>query len=109
MVNSPVTRYNICLISHYVNTEEYHGGFKSTDVHPPCDFGDPSEFDDLDPEVSSPSTSLASNRVTSQSKYVVSTRIRCGRSVQGLAFNPNMSEEQYGELETLVSSTLKVD
>ena len=47
--------------------------------------------------------------MTSQSKYVVSTRIRCGRSVQGLAFNPNMSEEQYGELETLVSSTLKVD
>ena len=47
--------------------------------------------------------------MTLQSKYVVSTRIRCGRSVQGLAFNPNMSEEQYGELETLVSSTLKVD
>ena len=31
--------------------EEYHGGFKSTDVHPSCDFGDPSVFDDLDPEV----------------------------------------------------------
>ena len=31
--------------------EEYHGGFKKTDVHPSCDFGDPSEFGDLDPEV----------------------------------------------------------
>ena len=41
-------------------------------------------------------------------KYVVSTRIRCGRSVQGLPFNPNMSEAQYEELENLVSTTLKV-
>ena len=40
-------------------------------------------------------------------QYVVSTRIRCGRSVQGLPFNPNMSEAQYVELEELVSTTLK--
>ena len=33
------------------NSEEYHGGFKKTDQHPACDFGDPSEFGDLDPEV----------------------------------------------------------
>ena len=72
--------------------EEYHGGFKSSDVHPACDFGDPSQFGDLDPE----------------SKYVVSTRIRCGRSVQGLPFNPNMTEEQYAKLEVLVSFTLQV-
>ena len=72
--------------------EEYHGGFKSSDVHPACDFGDPSQFGDLDPET----------------KYVVSTRIRCGRSVQGLPFNPNMTEEQYAKLEILVSSTLQV-
>jgi len=71
--------------------EEYHGGFKKTDKHPSCDFGDPSEFGDLDPEM----------------KYVVSTRIRCGRSVQGLPFNPNMTEAQYNELEELVSTTLK--
>ena len=43
-----------------------------------------------------------------QGKYVVSTRIRCGRSVQGYPFNPNMTEQQYIELEDLVSSTLKV-
>ena len=30
--------------------EEYHGGFAKTDVHPPSNFGDPSAFDDLDPE-----------------------------------------------------------
>ena len=43
-------------------SEEYHGGFRNTDVHPACDFGDPSQFGDLDPE----------------GQYVVSTRIRCG-------------------------------
>ena len=43
-----------------------------------------------------------------QGKYVVSTRIRCGRSVQSYPFNPNMTEQQYIELEDLVSSTLKV-
>ena len=32
-------------------SEEYHGGFKSSDVHPASDFGDPTEFGDLDPEV----------------------------------------------------------
>ena len=89
-------------------SEEYHGGFRSTDVHPACDFGDPSQFGDLDPE----------------GQYVVSTRIRCGmmmmiimmimmmircgRSVQGFPFNPNMTEAQYSDLEVLVSSTLQV-
>jgi len=71
--------------------EEYHGGFKKTDKHPKSDFGDPSKFGDLDPEM----------------QFVVSTRIRCGRSVEGLPFNPNMTEEQYVELENKVSSTLK--
>ena len=61
-------------------------------MHPACDFGDPSQFGDLDPE----------------GQYVVSTRIRCGRSVQGFPFNPNMTEAQYSELEALVSSTLQV-
>ena len=39
---------------------------------------------------------------------MVSTRIRCGRSVEGFPFNPNMTEQQYSELESLVSATLKV-
>ncbi|PAA67925.1 hypothetical protein BOX15_Mlig008485g1 [Macrostomum lignano] len=71
--------------------EEYHGGFKRTDRHPPCTLGDPNQFGDVDPE----------------GKYVVSTRIRCGRSVKQFPFNPNMTEEHYKQLEELVSGTLK--
>lgn len=63
--------------------EEYHGGFAKNDVHPPSDFGDPSTFGDLDPE----------------NKYIASTRIRTGRSIDGLPFNPNMTEEQYKNME----------
>lgn len=63
--------------------EAYHGGFGPEDKHPPSDFGDTSHMEDLDPE----------------GKYVVSTRIRTGRSVKGLPFNPNMTEAQYKELE----------
>lgn len=71
--------------------EEYHGGFKKTDKHPASDFGNPEDFGDLDPSM----------------EYVVSTRIRCGRSVEGLPFNPNMTEAQYVQLEEKVSTTLK--
>jgi len=63
--------------------EEYHGGFAKTDVHPPSNFGDPAEFGDLDPE----------------NKYIASTRIRTGRSIEGFPFNPNMTEEQYNSME----------
>lgn len=57
--------------------EDYHGGFKSTDKHPPKDFGDVGTFGDLDPEGS----------------YIISTRVRCGRSLQGYPFNPCLTEE----------------
>jgi len=63
--------------------EEYHGGFGKNDMHPTSDFGDPSTFGDLDPE----------------NKYIASTRIRTGRSIDGFPFNPNMSEEQYKNME----------
>jgi len=63
--------------------EEYHGGFGPDKMHPHSDFGDPTVFGDLDPE----------------NKYVVSTRIRTGRSVEGFPFNPNMTEDQYKQLE----------
>lgn len=70
--------------------EDYHGGFKSTDKHPPKDFGDVGTFGDLDPE----------------GAYIISTRVRCGRSLQGYPFNPCLTEEQYKEMEAKVSSTL---
>uniref|UniRef100_T1J6W9 arginine kinase n=1 Tax=Strigamia maritima TaxID=126957 RepID=T1J6W9_STRMM len=70
--------------------EDYHGGFKSTDKHPAKDFGDVSALGDLDPE----------------GAFVISTRVRCGRSLQGYPFNPCLTEAQYKEMEEKVSSTL---
>jgi hypothetical protein len=32
-------------------------------------------------------------------RYIASTRIRTGRSIDGLPFNPNMTEEQYKNME----------
>ncbi|OQR70087.1 arginine kinase-like [Tropilaelaps mercedesae] len=71
--------------------DDYHQGFKPTDRHPSSDFGDINEFEDVDPE----------------GKFVISTRVRCGRSLQGYPFNPCLTEAQYIEMEQKVSSTLK--
>lgn len=60
-------------------------------MHPPPTFGDPSEFQDLDPD----------------ERYIVSTRIRCGRSIDGIPFNPNMKEEDYITLENTVKEALE--
>lgn len=70
--------------------DDYHGGFKATDKHPPKEWGDVDAFGDLDPE----------------GAYVISTRVRCGRSLHGYPFNPCLTEEQYKEMEKKVSSTL---
>jgi len=70
--------------------EDYHVGFKLADGHPAKDFGDGDAFINVDPEA----------------KYVISTRIRCGRSMQGYPFNPCLTEAQYKEMEEKVSSTL---
>ncbi|XP_018494769.1 arginine kinase [Galendromus occidentalis] len=71
--------------------DDYHNGFKATDRHPRSDFGDLSTLVNLDPE----------------GKFVISTRVRCGRSLQGYPFNPCLTESQYREMEHKVSSTLK--
>ncbi|XP_050441224.1 arginine kinase-like [Adelges cooleyi] len=71
--------------------EDYHKGFKPTDKHPAKDWGDVNTLGDLDPE----------------NKYVISTRVRCGRSLVGYPFNPLLTETQYKEMEEKVSSTLK--
>lgn len=59
--------------------EDYHAGFKKTDVHPQRDFGDVNTFSNVDPE----------------GQYVISTRVRCGRSLEGYPFNPCLTEAQY--------------
>jgi len=70
--------------------EDYHGGFKKTDKHPPKDWGDVDTLGNLDPA----------------GEYIISTRVRCGRSMQGYPFNPCLTEAQYKEMEEKVSSTL---
>lgn len=71
--------------------EDYHGGFKPTDKHPQSDFGDMNTLVNLDPN----------------NEFVISTRVRCGRSLQGYPFNPCLTEAQYKEMEQKVSTTLK--
>lgn len=71
--------------------EDYHGGFKPTDKHPASDWGDINQLINVDPE----------------NKFVVSTRIRCGRSLQGYPFNPCLTEAQYKEMEAKVSGVFK--
>lgn len=47
--------------------EDYHGGFKKDDKHPSSDFGDLGSFVNVDPD----------------EEFVISTRVRCGRSLEG--------------------------
>lgn len=68
---------------------DYHS-FPKDAKHPPRDFGDVDSFPNLDPE----------------GEFVVSTRVRCGRSMEGYPFNPCLTEAQYKEMEEKVSSTL---
>lgn len=73
--------------------EEYHNGFKPTDRQPPTDLGDGKidQLPDLDPE----------------GKFINSTRIRCGRSLQGYPFNPCLTEANYKEMESKVKAGLE--
>ncbi|XP_066957151.1 arginine kinase 1-like, partial [Macrobrachium rosenbergii] len=70
--------------------DEYHGGFGPDDSHPATDFGDPSHLGDLN----------------ELGNYVLSTRVRCARSVEGFPFNPLLTSDQYAELEQDVGYTL---
>ena len=70
--------------------QDYHGGFSANDVHPELDWGDPDTLGNLDPT----------------GKYVVSTRVRCGRSLKGYPFNPTMTEAHYREIQTKVRKLL---
>nr|CAD7260621.1 unnamed protein product [Timema shepardi] len=70
--------------------EDYHVGFKKTDKQPAKEWGDLNALGNLDPS----------------GDYVISTRVRTGRSVDGYPFNPRMTEAQYRELEKNVSDTM---
>uniref|UniRef100_A0A182JX84 arginine kinase n=1 Tax=Anopheles christyi TaxID=43041 RepID=A0A182JX84_9DIPT len=62
--------------------EEYHAGFGPEDQQPALSWGEPTELENPDPE----------------GLYVVSTRVRCARSVEGFPYHPRMQEEQYEEI-----------
>ncbi|KAH7967868.1 arginine kinase Lit v 2.0101 [Rhipicephalus sanguineus] len=70
--------------------DDYHKGFPPGAKHPRTDFGDINTLVNLDPK----------------NEFVISTRVRCGRSLQGYPFNPCLTEAQYKEMEKKVSSTL---
>ncbi|KAK2588780.1 hypothetical protein KPH14_001659 [Odynerus spinipes] len=70
--------------------EEYHHGFAKDAVHPDVDWGNIDDLGNVDPE----------------GRYVLSTRIRCARSVQGYPFNPSMNEAHYREIEDKVRAAI---
>lgn len=72
--------------------QEYHG-FGPKDKQPPIDLGETHihEFPPLDPE----------------GKYIQSTRIRCGRTLNGYPFNPLLKENDYLEMQSKVKSALE--
>ncbi|XP_063223960.1 arginine kinase-like [Bacillus rossius redtenbacheri] len=69
---------------------DYHQGFSSRSVHPAKSWGNLNAIGDLDPE----------------GKYVVSTRVRVGRSVDGFPLNPRMTAQDYLDVEGQVAVTL---
>ncbi|KAF7633203.1 Arginine kinase [Meloidogyne graminicola] len=70
--------------------DDYHGGFGPNAKHPATYFGEDklSELQDLDPE----------------GKYILSTRIRCGRSFKGYPFNPLLSRDDYLSMQSKVQN-----
>ncbi|MQK21540.1 arginine kinase, partial [Escherichia coli] len=70
--------------------QDYHNGFAPDAKQPNTDLGEgkTSALVDLDPE----------------GKFINSTRIRCGRSLQGYPFNPCLSEANYLEMESKVKA-----
>jgi len=68
--------------------QEYHNGFGPDQKQPQTDLGEGKThlLADLDPE----------------GLYINSTRVRCGRSLEGYPFNPCLTEENYRVMETKV-------
>jgi len=74
------------LFDNYI--DEYHNGFKTTDNHKT----------DLDP------TKIVGGQL--DDKYVVSSRIRTGRNIQGFALSPHIARSERRQVEKLVSEAL---
>ncbi|KAI6229632.1 Arginine kinase [Aphelenchoides besseyi] len=72
--------------------EEYHG-FGPNQKQPPVDLGEKhlSEFPPIDPK----------------GDFIISTRIRCGRTLDSYPFNPLLTEANYLEMEQKVKNALE--
>lgn len=71
--------------------EDCHADFTKESNQPECNWGETNPFENLDPE----------------NQFIVSTRIRCARSIEGYPFNPKLSEEQYLEIMNTVKDVLE--
>ncbi|XP_065082344.1 arginine kinase-like [Ochlerotatus camptorhynchus] len=71
--------------------DEYHGINSAEVFHPESDWGDSGNFENLDPE----------------NEFIVSTRVRCGRSIAGFPFNPCLKMAQYEEIMERVKTVLE--
>jgi arginine kinase len=72
---------------------DYHKVATAQIAHPPSDLGD--------------ENNLPFGIVDPTEKYVVSTRVRVGRTIKGFAFAPLITKEDRIKLENLISSALK--
>ncbi|XP_039437019.1 arginine kinase Lit v 2-like [Culex pipiens pallens] len=70
---------------------EYHVDFGDDKTHPASDWGDATTFENLDPE----------------GEFIVSTRVRCGRSIEGFPFNPRMTMDHYEQIMERVKTVLE--
>ena len=73
--------------------DEYHKGFPPSAVQPPTDLG----ADKLDQLVN----------LDPAGTFIISTRIRCGRSLDGFPFNPCLTQDNYTQMEAKVRGALE--
>ena len=71
--------------------EDRHGGYAPDAKHPT----------DLD------CSKLSNTQIDPEGKYVISTRVRTGRSIRGIPLPPSNSKEQRREVERVVTTALK--
>lgn len=71
--------------------EEYHVGFGRDAIQGEAYWGDPTQLVTIDPD----------------EKYVISTRVRCGRSLDQKPLQPRMTEPQYVEVMNEARHTLE--
>jgi len=71
------------------------------------------DYHGFPPDAKQPATDLGESHLSElpeldkEGKYIMSTRIRCGRSMAGFPFNPCLTEANYKEMETKIQEVFK--